>query len=123
MRIIVAVLLAAMALAVAAAAPPTVVRPLPGFVCMKLSLTEAQALDPRGSGIYIRLQPDDNAPVGRLAPSVVFARTPAHVEHGYLEVVQITGKPGWIRQSQVRPMAPTERCVPSVMSNGYIGAG
>lgn len=106
-----------------AAPPPTVVKPLPGYVCMKLNLTEAQALNPNGSAVYIRLQPADNAPVGTLAPSVVFARSPAHIENGYLEVIQITGKPGWIRQSQVRPMAPTERCVPSLMSNGRIGAG
>ena len=119
MKILVPIVL--LAATPAFAAPPTVVKPLPGYVCMKLNLTEAQALN--GSGVYIRLQPADTAPTGTLAPSVVFARSPAHVENGYLEVIQITGAPGWIRQSQVRPMSPTERCVPSLMSNGRIGAG
>jgi hypothetical protein len=109
--------------AVAHAQGPTVVKRLEGYACARLNATEAQMLDPHGTGIFIRMQPSPTAPVGTAAPSVVFVRRPAHIVNGYAEVVQITGQPGWIEASKIKPFDGLTRCVPSLMSNGRIGAG
>lgn len=100
-----------------------VVRPVPGFVCKKLNITEHEAMSPNGGGVTIRTAPSATAPVGALAPSVLFVRTPEHIVSGFVEVMRIDGQLGWIEQSRVKPFDPTARCVPSLMSNGRIGAG
>jgi hypothetical protein len=54
---------------------------------------------------------------------VVFVRDPPNRVDGYLEVLQLTGQPGWIATDKVKPFEKTLRCVPSVLSNGRIGIG
>ena len=105
------------------AEPVHAVRPIDGYVCMRLNVTEAEALNPRGTGIFILVAPRPDAARGTTAPGVVFAREPKHLVDGYLEVLQLTGQPGWIAADQVRPFDETRRCVPSMMSNGRIGIG
>lgn len=100
-----------------------VVRPVPGFVCKKLNITEREAMSSNGGGVNIRTAPAATAPVAALAPSVLFVRSPEHVVAGFVEVMRLDGQPGWIEQSRVKPFDPTARCVPSLMSNGRIGAG
>ena len=115
--------LLALAAAPALAYGPEVVRPLGGLVCTRLVATERQMLDPRGTGIFILAAPRPDAPRLTSAPSVVFAKAPAHVVTGYAEVVTINGEPGWIEAGKIKPFDPSTRCVPSLMSNGRIGAG
>jgi hypothetical protein len=105
-------------------APVYAVREIPGYKCMKLNLTEKQALDFSGASlVWILTAPEAHAPRGTWAAAVVFVRTPEHLVNGYLEVLQETGKPGWIEAEKVKPYDPNARCVPSVMSNGKIGPG
>jgi hypothetical protein len=101
---------------------PTVVRPLPGYICSRLAVTERQALDPHGTGIWILAAPRADAPQETAAASVVFKRNPAHVVDGFAEVLQITGRPGWIAVDKIQPYERTLPCVPSLMSNGLVGA-
>jgi hypothetical protein len=105
------------------AEPVHAVRPIDGYVCMRLNVTEAEVLNPRGTGIFILTAPRPDAAHGTTAPGVVFAREPEHRVDGYLEVLQLTGQPGWIAADKVKPFEKTLRCVPSVLSNGRIGIG
>ena len=102
--------------------PVYAVRPIPGFACAKLDVTEREALDIHGA-VPIRTAPDPHAPVGTNASAVLFVRQPVHVENGYVEVLQLTAQPGWIEQRRVKPYDPLARCVPSILSNGRIGSG
>ena len=105
------------------AEPVYAVRPLDGYVCMKLNVTEAEVLNPHGTGIFILVAPRPDSAHGTAAASVVLVREPKHLVDGYLEVLQLTGQPGWIAADKVRPFEKTLRCVPSVLSNGRIGIG
>ena len=100
-----------------------VVRPVPGFVCKKLNITEREAMSPDGGGVSIRTAPAAAAPAAALAPSVLFVRSPEHIVAGFVEVMRLDGQLGWIEQSRVKPFDPSARCVPSLMSNGRIGPG
>ena len=99
------------------------VRPLDGYVCKKLNITEREAMSANGGGVSIRTAPSASAPPAALAPSVLLARSPLHVVSGFVEVLRLNGQPGWIEESRVKPFDPTERCVPSIMSNGRPGIG
>ena len=105
------------------AEPVYAVRPIDGYVCMRLNVTEAQVLDPKGTGIFILTAPESSAARGTPAPGVVFVKKPEHRVNGYLEVLQLTNHPGWIAADKVVPFDPNYRCVPSVMSNGRLGGG
>ena len=99
------------------------VHPIEGYGCARLNATDAQMMNPKGTGIVIREAPSPTAPVGTTAPGVVFIRTPSHVIGGYAEVLQLNGRPGWIEERNLKPFDPNARCVPAVMSNGRIGIG
>src|SRR4029077_10764095 len=122
MRNFVLGLIAAGALVPAVNAQPVyAVRPIDGYICMKLNVTEAEVLNPRGTGIFILTAPRPDAARGTTAPGVVVVRDPQHRVGRYLEVLQLTGQPGWIAADKVKPFEKTLRCVPSVLSNGRIG--
>lgn len=101
----------------------TAVRPLDGYSCARLNATDAQMMDRKGPRIVIREAPNASAPVGTNAAGVVFVRTPAHVVGSFTEVLQLTGKPGWIETRSIKPFDPNARCTPSLMSNGRPGIG
>jgi hypothetical protein len=101
----------------------TAVRPLEGYGCARLNATDAQMMNPKGTGIVIREAPNASAPVGTNAPGVLFVRIPAHVVGGFAEVLQLTGKPGWIETRYLKPFDPNARCTPSLMSDGRPGIG
>lgn len=101
----------------------TAIRPLDGYGCARLNATDAQMLNPKGTGIVIREAPNASAPVGTTAPGVLFVRTPSHVVDGFAEVLQLTGKPGWIETRYLKPFDPNARCTPSLMSDGKPGIG
>jgi hypothetical protein len=124
MRKVVLGLIAAGALASSVRAEPVyAVRPIDGYVCMKLNVTEAEVLNPRGTGIFILTAPRPDAAHGTAAASVVLVRDPQNRVDGYLEVLQLTGQTGWIAADKVRPFDKITRCVPSLLSNGRIGFG
>ena len=123
MKTAIAAALLALAATPALAIGPEVVRPLDGLVCTRLVATEQQMLNPKGTGIFILAQPRADAQHLTTAPSVVFAKMPAHVVNGFAEVVTINGEPGWIEAGKIKPFDPLARCVPSLMNNGRIGAG
>lgn len=100
-----------------------VMRPIDGFVCKKLNITEREAMSPNGAGVDIRNAPAATAPAVAIAPSVLFVRSPEHVIGGFVEIMRINGQLGWIEQARVKPFDPSSRCVPSLMSNGRIGPG
>ena len=117
-------LIAAGALVPAVNAQPVyAVRPIDGYICMKLNVTEAEVLNPRGTGIFILTAPRPDAAHGTTAASVVLVRDPPNRVDGYLEVLQLTGQTGWIAADKVKPFDKNSRCVPSVLSNGRIGFG
>lgn len=117
------VVLVALAAAPALAFGPEVVRPMDGLACTRLVATEQQMLDPRGTGIFILAAPRADAARLTTAPGIVFAKVPAHVVGGYAEVVTINNEPGWIEADKIAPFERQRRCVPSLMTNGRIGAG
>lgn len=107
--------------------PVYAVKPIEGYVCKSLNITEAQALDTRWPGIPILLKPDPASQPGTTAAAVVFVKEPAHIVNGYAEVLQFTGLPGWIEADKITPYHsasnPYARCRPVVLSNGRIGMG
>jgi len=106
----------------AAAQPVYAVRPIPGYACAKLNITEHEAMDFHFA-VPIRSAPDPHAAIGTNASAVLLLKQPVHAENGYVEVLQLNGQPGWIEQNRVKPYDPHARCVPSVLSNGRIGGG
>jgi hypothetical protein len=128
MRTFILGLIAAGALAPTAHAEEVrAVRTLDGYVCMNLNLPDARMRDPAAPRVPIRVAPSPDAAVGTLATPIVIARTPEHVVDGYAEVLQLTGKPGWIEANMIVPYRsasnPFARCTPSLLSNGRIGTG
>lgn len=99
------------------------VQPVPGYACAKLNATDAQMMNPAGSGIVIRPAPRPDALPSVEAPAVLFVKQPAMVVSGFMEVLQLNGKPGWIAARFVKPVDPLTRCTPSVMSDGKLGIG
>jgi hypothetical protein len=103
------------------------VRTLDDYVCMNLNLPDARMRDPAAPRVPIRVAPRADAAVGTLATPIVITKTPEHVVDGYAEVLQLTGKPGWIEANMIVPYRsasnPFARCTPSLLSNGRIGTG
>lgn len=94
------------------------VRPIEGYVCGKLAMSPSEAKDFNFS-VPIRVAPSPSAAVGTLAASVLLLKSPTHEVAGFVEVLQLDGKPGWIERSRVQPF--NGLCRPSVLSNGRIG--
>ena len=102
----------------------TAVRPLPGYVCMMLNLTEQQSMD-QSVNVPVRAGPSATAPVLGSAPSTVAVRSPVRPLNGFLEALFPTGQTVWIAAESLRPYRsladPTAKCGPSIMSNGKPG--
>ena len=107
----------------AQAQPVRAVKPLDGYVCMKLAVSEAQVLNPDGTGINLLAQPAAEAPIVTTAPAVVFVRIPQVQRNGFLEAIALNGKEAWIAADKVKTLDGMSRCTPSVMSNGRLGIG
>jgi hypothetical protein len=101
-------------------------KPLAGYKCMMLNITEQQSMDPVFH-IAVRAQPSASSQVVGSAGSVVIIREPAKPVNGFLEMLLPNGHRVWIAADAVRPYhslgAPNAKCVPEVLSNGAIGFG
>jgi hypothetical protein len=100
------------------------VKPLDGWVCMKLNLTAQQSLDP-SIHIPVRAAPDPAAAEAGWAAITVAVRSPIHDVNGYQEMLFPNGKHVWIASKNIGRWSsladPSARCVPSLMSNGKPG--
>jgi hypothetical protein len=100
------------------------VKPLTGWACMKLNLSEKQSLDP-SVHVPVRDTPDANAPAAGWAAMTVAVRSPTHDVNGFQEMLFPNGKHVWIASKDLTQWSsladPTARCVPSMLSNGKPG--
>jgi hypothetical protein len=100
------------------------VRPIPGYVCMALNLSDQQMMDP-SIHVPIRIAPSSEAATTGNAIATVIVAWPQREQNGYLQVLQLNGQTGWIRAQFLKPWQNSggngQRCYPSVMSNGRVG--
>ena len=102
------------------------VAPLQGYSCMSLNVTEDE-MQHESSLPIIRQEPSRSAAsIGRASAQVIVA-DPIRSQNGYVAVLTLDGKPGWVEANKVKPYRsvsnPNARCVPSMMSNGQPGFG
>jgi hypothetical protein len=99
-------------------------KPIPGYRCMMLDLTEKQSTDP-SVHVQVRSEPSPGAPAVGWASSVVIVKDGASPTNGYLPMLFSTGKQVWILANQVRPFKsvsdPNARCFPVVLPSGLVG--
>jgi hypothetical protein len=100
------------------------VKPLGGWTCMKLNLSEKQSLDP-SVHVIVRAGPGADAPEAGWAAMTVAVRLPIRDVNGFEEMLFPNGKRVWIAAKSLSPWSsvadPAARCVPSIMSNGKPG--
>ncbi|WP_145144360.1 SH3 domain-containing protein [Roseomonas gilardii] len=100
------------------------VRPIEGYSCMQLNLTEQQMFDPNAVPA-VREEPSPGARRIGSAASVVIIENPVRSKNGFVAMMMPDGKKGWVEASKLAPYRddahPATRCTPSVMSNGRIG--
>jgi hypothetical protein len=87
------------------------VRPEPGLVCMLAIEPPVAALPAPQPGA---------TPIGS-SNGIVFARSPARIMNGFLEIEDTTRGAGWVRKDAVEPFK--EPCVPMLQSNGRLSLG
>jgi hypothetical protein len=99
-------------------------RPIPGYQCMSLNLTEAQMSDP-SVVVEIKSQPSPSAPNIGTAGSIVIVSKPENVVNGYARVLHLNGKVGWLPVGDLRVWQSADgvrrTCTPSTLANGRIG--
>ncbi len=102
------------------------VSPMPGYVCMQLTLTPAQLTDPK-VGAPVRETPSPSGRIIAYAANTMIVQSPQEPTSGFLEVLWPGGRSGWMEVGYLRPwknaFVPSDRCVPSIMSNGKPGFG
>lgn len=101
-----------------------VVERLTGYECMALNLSEAELFD------FDKLPPVLSAPradasrIGVASASVIVA-SPRRTVGGYVEMLHMDGRSGWVEAGKLRPWVnrnrPSTRCYPAMMSNGRPG--
>ena len=101
----------------------TAERPLTGYKCMALNLTEQQMMDP-STHVPILAQPAaSSALVGYASATVIASLSPP--TDGFRHVLRLDGVPGWIDIQYLKdwtnPGGNGQKCIPSIMSNGRVG--
>lgn len=100
------------------------VQPLAGYSCMSLNLTQEQMMD-FNAVPPVLAAPRAGAPKLGDTSSVVIVASPLRSENGYVSMLMLDGRPGWVQASKLKPYRsasnPSARCVPSMMSNGQPG--
>ena len=104
----------------------TAVRPIPGYICMRIKLTHEQAMD-RSFEIPVYSQPSKSSSTIGIASAIVIVKSPLQVKDGLAEILFPDGRNGWLARDLLIPYAtadfPNARCTPSIMSNGRPGFG
>lgn len=99
-------------------------RDLNGYQCMALNLSQQQMMDP-SVHIPIRSAPTSTAAVTGTAIATVIAFSPEQEQAGYLKVLQLNGKTGWVEARYLKPWTNPggngQRCYPAILSTGRIG--
>ena len=107
------------------AASLTVLHPEPGLACMLLD-NQALAATVQSQLPPIRSAPSGSAPIVGYPASIVFVRWPLQEQAGYVAVVKLNAQPGWIEADKLQPWHAMNgrpaKCIPSMMSNGLLGA-
>lgn len=100
------------------------VQPLSGYSCMSVNLTQEQMMDFNAVPPVMAAPRPDAAKIGETS-SVVIVASPVHSDNGFVSMLMLDGRPGWVQGSKLKPYRnasnPSVRCVPSMMSNGKLG--
>jgi hypothetical protein len=100
------------------------VRPLAGYVCMRLNVPRNQIVS-RDLNIPVYAEPSQSSEKVGQASAALIVRSPLHVESGFAEILFPDGRRAWIQKTLLRPYAtpeaPEAHCTPAIMSNGRIG--
>ena len=99
------------------AAGLTAVQPLPGYACMMLQ--------PPNAASPVLQAPSASAPRLGTASATMIVTSPAQTMNGYVKVLHLDGRVGWLDASKLRPWRsasdPSATCTPSIMSDGRPG--
>ncbi len=100
-------------------------RPLPGYQCLALNMTAAQAADPNFM-LTVRRAPSDHAPILGTEGALLIAADPVIQQNGYIQITRTNGSVGWIPASSAKPWrspnpASNVRCYPEILDNGRVG--
>lgn len=97
--------------------------PIPGYSCMGLNITDAQAHD-FNFEVPIRITPNNNSQVLEVASGTFPMRMPRHEVGGFVEVLTSSAKAGWIAARYVRPyfapLDPSAKCFPVLSPSGRV---
>ena len=101
-------------------------KPLPGYRCMMLNLSEQQSMDP-SKRVPVRGAPSMSAPTVGWAGAVVGVREPVTSVNGFVQMLFPDGRQVWIASDMLRPYHslgdPNAKCIPEILPNGRIGFG
>lgn len=104
----------------------TAVRPLDGYVCMRLNLPREQMVS-HSLNAPIFAQPSSSSQQVSQASTAVITRSPMVIQNGFAEVLTLDGKQGWFPAKMLgqyaTPANPNARCTPVLMSDGRPGFG
>jgi hypothetical protein len=104
----------------------TVIRPIPGYVCMRLNLSREQMLA-RPFNVPVFAEPSSTSGKVGQASATVITKSPLHVQNGFAEILFLDGRIAWIPVNLLGPYAtpanPNAHCTPSIMSDGKPGFG
>jgi len=100
------------------------VRPLEGYSCMFLNLTEEEMWQETAAPPVMLMPSPSSRQIGR-AGGIVAVASPMQIVNGYAKMLFKLGQEGWIAANMLRPYAvpgkPKAICIPSLMSNGRMG--
>jgi hypothetical protein len=102
------------------------IRPIPGYVCMRLNLSREQMLA-RPFNVPVFAEPSSTSGKVGQASATVITKSPLHVQNGFAEILFLDGRIAWIPVNLLGPYAtpanPNAHCTPSIMSDGKPGFG
>lgn len=103
---------------------PTVTGHIQGYTCMMLNLTNEQMRDFDNLPPVME-QPSPTAQRIGVASANMIVAAPRREANGYLQVLHLDGRPGWVEARMLKPWVnasqPTMRCIPAMMSDNKPG--
>lgn len=102
----------------------TPVRQAPGLKCMSLDQAALAATRQDELPPIVSAPTPDAQRIG-YPGGIVFEKSPRIETNGYVAVVLLNGRNGWIEAARLQPWHPANggnaRCTPMLMSNGLLG--